>query len=266
LFVSDLSLYTGGLFFALSKNDKTTTNLVRNTLMLANSSKSSQSNLSLSKPRNYIQRQSQRLATKLDNQQWETRLKIAGVQNVGQIFTYTQVAELRALYEICSGLPEKAIALEIGSHLGASTCYITAGLKNINGHLLCVDTWNNETMPEGMQNTFAEFQKNTSGVSDLITPVRKLSSEIQDSDIMSPLDFVFIDGDHSYKGAKSDFEKIEPFMSEDGIIAFHDCCLAFEGVVRTIGEALSSGKWILVDKVQSLTWIKRAKWQPTIFS
>jgi len=36
------------------------------------------------------------------------------------------------------------------------------------------------------------------------------------------IDFVFIDGDHSYEGVRKDFELYYPLVADDGIIAFHD--------------------------------------------
>lgn len=36
------------------------------------------------------------------------------------------------------------------------------------------------------------------------------------------LDFLFIDGDHSYEGVKTDFEMYSPLVKRGGIIAFHD--------------------------------------------
>ncbi len=36
------------------------------------------------------------------------------------------------------------------------------------------------------------------------------------------LDFLFIDGDHSYEGVKKDFEMYSPLVGKGGIIAFHD--------------------------------------------
>jgi predicted O-methyltransferase YrrM len=36
------------------------------------------------------------------------------------------------------------------------------------------------------------------------------------------LDFLFIDGDHTYKGVKMDFEMYSPLVGKGGIIAFHD--------------------------------------------
>ena len=38
------------------------------------------------------------------------------------------------------------------------------------------------------------------------------------------VDFLFIDGDHTYEGVKKDFEMYSPLMREGGIVAFHDIC------------------------------------------
>jgi predicted O-methyltransferase YrrM len=38
------------------------------------------------------------------------------------------------------------------------------------------------------------------------------------------LDFLFIDGDHTYKGVKTDFEMYSKLVGKGGIIAFHDVC------------------------------------------
>ena len=38
------------------------------------------------------------------------------------------------------------------------------------------------------------------------------------------LDFLFIDGDHTYEGVKKDFEMYSPLVRNGGIIAFHDIC------------------------------------------
>jgi predicted O-methyltransferase YrrM len=37
-----------------------------------------------------------------------------------------------------------------------------------------------------------------------------------------PVDFLFIDGDHSYAGVKADFELYAPLVRKGGIIALHD--------------------------------------------
>lgn len=46
----------------------------------------------------------------------------------------------------------------------------------------------------------------------------KLRSALNDSQI----DFLFIDGDHTYQGVKQDFEMYSPLVRKGGVIAFHD--------------------------------------------
>ncbi len=38
------------------------------------------------------------------------------------------------------------------------------------------------------------------------------------------LDFLFIDGDHTYEGVKKDFEMYSPLVRRGGLIGFHDIC------------------------------------------
>ncbi len=46
------------------------------------------------------------------------------------------------------------------------------------------------------------------------------------------VDFLFIDGDHSYEGVRRDFEMYSPLVREGGMIAFHDIC---PGPQRLVG-------------------------------
>lgn len=38
------------------------------------------------------------------------------------------------------------------------------------------------------------------------------------------IDFLFIDGDHSYSGVEQDFQMYSPLVRPGGIVAFHDVC------------------------------------------
>jgi predicted O-methyltransferase YrrM len=51
--------------------------------------------------------------------------------------------------------------------------------------------------------------------------VEKLSEALGGAGI----DFLMIDGDHSYQGARRDFEMYTPLLSKNGIVAFHDIVL-----------------------------------------
>lgn len=47
-----------------------------------------------------------------------------------------------------------------------------------------------------------------------------------------PLDYLFIDGDHSYEGVRNDFEMYAPMVRKGGLIAFHDIV---EGAPDAVG-------------------------------
>jgi predicted O-methyltransferase YrrM len=52
-----------------------------------------------------------------------------------------------------------------------------------------------------------------------------------------PLDFLFIDGDHTYESVRTDFERFSPLVRPGGLIAFHDIAMpAPSGVARLWGE------------------------------
>ena len=186
----------------------------------------------------------------------QRRLRRNGLSHASGISTHMTARELCTLYDLSCQAPVNARAVEIGSYLGASTCYIVAGLAERKGHLFCVDTWHNETMPEGTQDTFGKFQDNLAPVINLITVVRKRSDELSGSDIPTGLDFAFIDGDHDYKAVRQDFDQLAGRISAQGTIAFHDCWW-FSGVSRVVGEALSSGRWVMAGRVENLCWIQR---------
>ncbi|SEV88801.1 Methyltransferase domain-containing protein [Chitinophaga sp. YR573] len=50
--------------------------------------------------------------------------------------------------------------------------------------------------------------------------VQRVKQLYPDNDV----DFLFIDGDHSYAGVKADFENYSTFVRPGGLIVFHDVC------------------------------------------
>ncbi|MDA7757328.1 class I SAM-dependent methyltransferase [Opitutales bacterium] len=56
----------------------------------------------------------------------------------------------------------------------------------------------------------------------------KTLNTISDFFINDGIDFLFIDGDHTYGGVKKDFELYSPLVNKSGIIAFHDIIPDFQ--------------------------------------
>jgi predicted O-methyltransferase YrrM len=132
--------------------------------------------------------------------------------------------------------------LEIGSYLGASGTLLAEAIKRKtgSGKVYCVDTWNNDAMgEEGQRPTMSEFDENTSPWSGIIAKIVGDSKAVELP--IGELDFVFIDGDHSYEGASIDCKRTSPLVRVGGSIAFHDSDRP--EVARVVGELLCTGLW-----------------------
>ena len=173
--------------------------------------------------------------------------------------TYTHPDELLQLVELALAAPPNTLFVEIGSYLGASARYLGAAARLRNTKLICIDTWNNETMPDGIRDTWIDFEQNTAGVSKHIVPLRKNSSDLTAADISGKIGLAFIDGDHSYRYASQDVNVIEPLMAHRGIIVFHDAT-SFSGVGRALGDLLTTKRWQLGGIRRSLAWVHSADW------
>jgi len=128
--------------------------------------------------------------------------------------------------------------VEIGSYLGASAIAITDGINNKpNSKLYCIDTWKNDAMTEGQRDTYHIFEKNIIKYKDKIIPCRGLSKDMSQK-VSGKVNLLFIDGDHSYEGVKTDVQYWFPKLDDEAIVIFHDSGWA-EGVQRIIKEEVS---------------------------
>jgi predicted O-methyltransferase YrrM len=161
--------------------------------------------------------------------------KLYELYKVFQIATHLTAKEKYRLYQLAIN---KKYVLEIGSYTGASTCCFAAAMKNSGGgKVFCIDTWNNDSMSEGHRDTWKEFQSNTENYKDYLMPIRGFSTSVVDevSAHIKSLDLLFIDGDHSYEGVKSDWKAYKHFLRSGSTVVFHDSGWA-EGVKQVIAE------------------------------
>lgn len=170
--------------------------------------------------------------------------------SVMALHTHVTLAERWALYEIAR-MQVGGTGLEIGSYLGASACTLAAGLRDSGrgGRLLCVDTWMNFGMSEGVRDTWAEFARNTAAYRDLIQPIRGWSHEIAGevaAACSGKLAFAFFDGDHSELGVSRDWELYRPMLAPGSVVAFHDIGWA-DGVQKVVSKVI----------VPELAWTRR---------
>lgn len=140
---------------------------------------------------------------------------------MSSIFTHLTGREKTLLANLAKQLPRGSTIVEIGSYLGASTCYLASGARLRDGKVYAVDTWTNLAMSEGTRDSYADFIQNTALFKNWIVPLRGLSSAIA-QELQVEIDLLFVDGDHSYEAVCADLEAWIPKVKEGGIVVFHD--------------------------------------------
>jgi predicted O-methyltransferase YrrM len=164
-------------------------------------------------------------------------------KNELNIFTHLTYDEKILLYNLSKKLSDYSICVEIGSYLGSSSCFISAGLKK-NSKLYCIDTWGNHAMrydesdtDSEERDTYKEFIENTNKYNSKIVKLRGWSYDVitELKNRESKIDFLFIDGDHNYDGVKKDWTLYSDLLKKNSIVVFHDTGWS-EDVNRLIRE------------------------------
>lgn len=147
---------------------------------------------------------------------------------VGGFKALQKPAEFMALLECVEAHSPKVI-VEIGVGNGGSS-WAFSKLKGLE-KLIAIDlpegSWGGQ--PSDVQKEAFQYIANCSKAE-----VSLISGNSQNSECLENLkkvlggreiDFLFIDGDHSYEGVKTDFMTYSPLVREGGLIGFHDICL-----------------------------------------
>jgi predicted O-methyltransferase YrrM len=165
------------------------------------------------------------------------------------------------LAELASRVPEKGVIVEIGSYKGLSGAYLAAGAKEGVTTFL-VDLWDRTKFNlVSEENRYAlsssDFQQITInnlralGLYRNVVLLKGLSVD-HASAWGQCIDLLFIDGDHSYEGIKSDYEAWYQHVKDGGVIAFHDYMERWPGVMKYIDETAS--KQLKFIKIQDRIW------------
>src|ERR1019366_2953285 len=99
-------------------------------------------------------------------------------------------------------------------------------------------------MSEGKRNTRDVFLKNIGPWSGIIESVVGDSKSVS-LPFQGECDAVFIDGDHSYEGCRSDADRFGKLVRNGGRLIMHDQAY-YAGVTKVVGELLVSGEWYVV--------------------
>ncbi len=173
------------------------------------------------------------------------------------------IGEARLLYDLAGEVSEGCI-VEIGSFHGKSAIALSLGAAAGRGaKVYAVDPYNPFVGPLGSE--FGPKDRTPlftnlllAGVADKVWVIN-LPSEQAARGWREAVGLLWIDGDHSYEGVKTDFESWSPFLAPGGVIAFHDSLDERMGVKRLIGEILPRGDYEHAGVVDRTTFLRKRR-------
>ena len=151
--------------------------------------------------------------------------------------------------------PSEAKMVEIGSYFGESTMLFAS--TGIFKEIHCIDPFKGK---EEMNDWYGydwdlvkkEFKTNTRYFDNIILH-EDYSYNVIDEFKDNSIDFVYIDGNHSYEDTKKDIELYLPKIKPNGYIAGHDYMEHFQGCIDAVQETVGEPDEIFRD----YSWIKK---------
>jgi len=172
-----------------------------------------------------------------------------------------------AVERVCRG--DKAHFVEIGAWKGKSSFYMGALIAGSGKDIKfdVIDNWlgdasslnKQQTDPDVLAGTLIDtFKKNTELVKDSINEIISGDSSLQaDRYEDESLDFVWIDGDHTYEGCLKDIEAFYPKVKVGGVIGGDD--YSKKSVRQAVHEKFESVQTFCESKVPVWRIVKGKK-------
>jgi predicted O-methyltransferase YrrM len=171
--------------------------------------------------------------------------------------------EARFLGMMAAVAPRQGVIVEIGSFKGKSAVMLGKLAEHYGfGPIIAIDPHNfhNDELAEHRSapgaNSYDEFLRNieSAGVAPYVEVHRAFSTEVAKT-WNRPIRLLWIDGDHSYSGAKADFDGFMPHMVPGGFVAIHDALHEFAGPIRVfVEDILRSNRFGASGFVNSIAW------------
>lgn len=162
--------------------------------------------------------------------------------NQKEVYSWWAQQHDEELWELLSILQDRSIkiVLEVGSSHGGLLAFLAKILPE-DGLIIGIEMLENIafSLQKNMSSTKFKnsflLEKDSHREETLDTVKRILEGK--------KLDFLFIDGDHSYYGCKKDYEMYSPLVKKGGIVGFHD--VAIDQEVRKVFDEIDKNKVVL---------------------
>jgi predicted O-methyltransferase YrrM len=186
------------------------------------------------------------------NDAWEETRRVPG--HLGE-------NEARFLGLLAACVPAEGTIVEIGSFKGRSTVML-AKVASYYGFepIVAIDPHNSPILLDRQANPEASSYRDFLSSIDAAGIANHVESHVAYSTEMArswnrPIRLLWIDGDHSYEGAKKDFDGFFPHVVSLGVVAVHDALNAFPGPIRVfVEDMLRSDRFGPAGFVHSIAW------------
>ena len=168
------------------------------------------------------------------NQAWQQARAVPG---------FLAELEFRALALLAYCAPGNGVIVEIGSFKGKSTLALASVARHYGlGPVVSIDPHTSPSVTDpalqGKASSFDDFLSTirSADLEQQVEAQRAFSREVARGWNRS-IRMLWIDGDHTYKGAKEDFDLFSPYLTEGATIALHDTLgKSFDGPIRVFVE------------------------------
>ena len=183
---------------------------------------------------------------------WEAASKVPG---------YLVENEARFLGLVAACAPCTGAIVEIGSFTGRSTVMLAKVAEHYGlGPVVAIDPHNSPILLDHQADpgasSYRDFLSNieAAGVAGVVEPHRAYSGDVA-ATWNRPIRFLWIDGDHTYQGVRTDFDGFLPHVLPQGVVAFHDSLNVFSGPIRVfVEDVLRSNQFGAAGFVHSIAW------------
>jgi len=178
--------------------------------------------------------------------------------------TQTSEAERACLARHAAG---RRRLVEIGVWHGVTTVHLRS-VMHPDGVLFAVDPFPRGRLGVSFQRLIArsEVVRVQNGAVRWMRVTGLEAARLYAAATRDPIDFIFIDGDHSYEGLRDDWLSWSRLVAPDGIVALHDSRatpdrpISEAGSVRFTDEVIRRDRrFVVVDETETVTVLRRSK-------
>jgi hypothetical protein len=178
---------------------------------------------------------------------------------------WLSAAQATDLFESAQGLPDGAVAVEIGSYQGRSTIVLASALAG-RGSLVAIDPHaGNDRGPQEIEGERAEGQADherfvanldRAGVGGSVRHVRLPSQEAL-AEVGTEVDLLYVDGAHRFGPARADLERWGERVRPGGLMLVHDSFSSIGVTLATFWSLAFGGRFRYEGRTASLARYRR---------